>query len=98
MAAPDDPALAPLPGPATVPVTIRSAVPALQDGTLVLARVDAPALGIDCAYLFLDPRANAMGLLSPCGCHVEVALSGLLRELQATLAHEHGDGPCRATH
>lgn len=98
MGAPDDLALPPQRPEGVVPVTIRSTVPAMQDGTLVLARIDAPSLGIECAYLFLDPQSNALGLLAPCGCAVQHPVSALVRRLADTLAEAHGDSRRPCTH
>lgn len=89
MSAPDDTALQPQPAPGVVPVTIRSTVPAMQDGTLILARIDAPSIGVDCAYLFLDPKANALGLLAGCGCTVHVPLAGLINSLAENMHGAH---------
>lgn len=97
-AGPDDPARPPSAEAPMLPVTIRSTVPAMHDGTLVLARVDAPTLGIECAYLFLDTRAGALGLLLPCGCQVSQPLSALLLQLAATQAEAHGNHRCSTTH
>lgn len=71
-------------------VTIRSTVPATESGVLVLARIDAPAVGLPQTFLVLDPQANAITLMAPCGCQVTQDLARLIVDLAHLVAESHG--------
>ena len=86
------------PARAVLPVTIRSTVPATENGTLVLARIDAPTVGLPCSYLVLDPQTNQIGLVAPCGCTVHVQLSRLVLDLAQNVTDSHGPGGSAAVH
>jgi hypothetical protein len=71
-------------------VVIRSTAHTTESGVLVLAQIDAPSVGVEQAYLILDPKTNSLGLMAPCGCHVFHELSGLVMSLADALARSHG--------
>lgn len=81
-----------------LPVTIRSTVPTTENGVLVLARIDAPTVGLPCSYLVLDPRSNTLALMAPCGCSVHHELSGLVIGLASAVADSHGATGPAAVH
>lgn len=71
-------------------VTIRSTVPATDNGVLVLARIDAPGVGLPQTFLVLDPHSNAITLMAPCGCQVTQDLARLIVDLAHVVAESHG--------
>lgn len=81
-----------------LPVTIRSTVPVSDNGVLVLARIDAPTIGLPCSYLVLDPRTNAISLMAPCGCSVHHELSRLVVGLAEAVSEAHGPTGSAAVH
>lgn len=75
-----------------IPVVVRSTVPATANGVLVLARIDAPTVGVPISYLVLDPQTNRLALTAPCGCSVHHELSGLVLSLAEAVAKGHVAG------
>ena len=72
-----------------LPVTIRTTVPATDNGVHVLARVDAPSVGLPVSYLVLDPTTGQIALMAPCGCSVHHQLSSLILSLAESVAGSH---------
>ena len=85
---------APQPAGNVLPVVIRSSVPATDNGVYVLARVDAPSVGLPISYLVLDPKTGQIALMAPCGCSTYHHLGSLIVRLaeQVAGAHPQGDG------
>lgn len=72
-----------------LPVAIRTTVPATDNGVHVLARVDAPSVGLPVSYLVLDPATGQIALMAPCGCSVFHQLTSLILSLAESVAGSH---------
>jgi len=80
-----------------LPVTIRTTVPATSNGVHVLARVDAPTVGLPVSYLVLDPASGQIALMAPCGCSVQHSLTSLILSLAESVAGQHPQADEAAT-
>ena len=73
-----------------VPVVVAVMKTTVDDnGVFVLARVEAPTIGVDQAFLVLDMRSGDVALTAACGCRVTVPLVGMLRDLATVLSSGH---------
>lgn len=64
-----------------------------DNGLFVLARVEAPTIGVDESFLVLDMRSGDVALTAACGCRVAVPLAGMLRDLATVLLSGHTASP-----
>lgn len=58
-------------------------------GTLPLALVSAPELGIEQAALYIDGNTNRLVLMAQCGCATHAPLDQLVQALAQMLVTEH---------
>ena len=72
-----------------VPVVIKPHAPKIQDDFFLIATIECPAMGVPEAHLVFAPKDNAVVLLAPCGCQVNVRLSGLILDLANTVRRSH---------
>lgn len=70
-------------------IIIKSTVPAMASGALIVAKLDCEQLKIEGAFLVVDPASNRIALMSPCGCMVHTELSSLVVGLGQALQTRH---------
>lgn len=72
-----------------VPVVIKPHAPKIQEDFFLIATIECPQMGVPEAHLVFAPKDNAVVLLAPCGCQVNVRLSGLIVELANAMGRPH---------
>lgn len=72
-----------------VNVTIKPAAPKIQEDIFLVATIECPQMGLPEAHLVFAPKDNALVLLAPCGCSVQVRLNGLILDLSNVAKKSH---------